>query len=313
VTNDAVFVDSVANLAATGSLVNWYSTEDSPVPFFTGNSYTTPPLTETTTYWVSNTTVFGIPNQHVGMMDHQGGSTSDNTYNGGLIFNCLTPFKLKSTKVYTSKSGDRKIKLISQSGLVLQEKTVNIPVGTTVIDLGFNVPVGNGHLLTTDADVNQAVLGTDGPQLRRSNVGVVFPYEVPDIVSIYTSTLDQTRYYYFFDWEIDLGSHTCESPRVPVTADVSVSATNSPVWATDLQIFPNPTTGRLHVSGKNFQGGSLLATVKNAQGISLQSSTFEAASGTFDYQTDLSSLPKGVYWLELAGKDGVVRRMVVVQ
>ncbi|MEQ1935539.1 MAG: XrtB/PEP-CTERM-associated polysaccharide biosynthesis outer membrane protein EpsL, partial [Fimbriimonadaceae bacterium] len=97
VTNDAVYVDSVATLAATGSLVNWYSTQDSPVPFYTGNAYSTPPLTETTTYWVSNTTVFSEPNLHTGMINHQGGANNDNSYNGGVFFNCLTPFKLVST------------------------------------------------------------------------------------------------------------------------------------------------------------------------------------------------------------------------
>jgi hypothetical protein len=214
--------------------------------------------------------------------------------------------------VYTSKSGNRKIDLYDENMVLIHTKTINIPVGTTVLDLGFEIPVGNGFFITTDTSVNKLEFGTRGPQLRRSNQGCVYPYEIPNLVSIYNSNSGPDFYYFFFNWEIETKSYSCESPKVPVTAEVSTSSAQTPGWASGLQIFPNPTSGLLHVSGKEFYGGNLLATIKNAQGVPLQTNSFEA-SGTFDYQTDLSTLPKGVYWLELAGKDGVVRRMVAVQ
>jgi len=40
------------NLSTTGETVNWYEDEFSTIPFHTGITYTTPPLTESATYWI---------------------------------------------------------------------------------------------------------------------------------------------------------------------------------------------------------------------------------------------------------------------
>jgi hypothetical protein len=311
-TNDTIFTDSVAILSATGSTLQWYETIDSPTSLFTGNPFYTPSLTESTTYWVSNTTSYDQPNAFVGMVDHQGSAFSDNSYNGGLVFDCYTPFKLSTTKVYTSKAGNRQINLFNDSGVLLQSKTVSIPIGTTVIDLGFDIPIGTDFLLTTEATVNQSVLGTSGPQLRRSNQGCVYPYEIPGIVKIKNSSFDETRYYYFFDWQVDFNGYDCESDRVPVTATVLTSGTTTPGWVGDINVFPNPTSGSLNVSVSNYRGNIIRITLKNIQGVSLES-TQTAVAGTFEYTTNLSALAKGIYWLELSGDNGIVRKKVVIQ
>jgi hypothetical protein len=249
------------------------------------------------------------------MENHQGSATSDNNYNGGLIFDCFEPFILLKTKVITTVPGERKINLLAANGDIIQTKIVNIPSGTTVIDLNFEVPVGTDYELTTDAPFNQSSIGSAGPQLRRSNQGCAFPYEIPGILSIKNSSFNTERYYYFYNWEVSLYGYTCTSERVPVTVVIETgsSTTTLPSWASDLQIFPNPSTGVLNLNIQGFAGGVLRIAVKNAQGQTLQTRTLNAPRGDAAFSTDLSAFPAGIYWLELASEGGVAQRKVVIR
>ncbi|MCC7464896.1 MAG: CRTAC1 family protein, partial [Saprospiraceae bacterium] len=162
---DTILPGETALLTATGNQPVWYDSQGSSTPLAEGAAFVTPALTENTTYWVSTTTTYGLPNDFVGMVYHQGSATSDNNYNGGLILDCFTPFTLLKTKVYTPLAGERKIDLLAANGDVLQSKTVFIPKDTSIIELNFEVPVGTDMLLTTDDNVNLANLGSFGPQL----------------------------------------------------------------------------------------------------------------------------------------------------
>ena len=311
---DTVALDSVATLSAIGDSLYWYESINSTVPLFIGSPFITAPLSTSTTYWVSNTAIFGQPNEFVGMVDHQGGAVSDNSYNGGLVFDCFKPFVLEKTKVYTSVAGQRKVILEDSDGNVLQSKIVDIPVGTTVIDLNMPIPVGVDLLLTTDAAFNQTFIGSASPQLRRSTQGIQYPYEIPGVLSIKNSTFNETRYYYFYDWEIAFNTLVCESERVPVTAELAVvSSTATPVWAESLQVFPNPTSGALNIAWNRFEGGKMEVSLKNVQGVTVQSKQLVAPAGAYNFSTEIGQLAKGIYWLELAGETGVVRRKVVLQ
>jgi hypothetical protein len=312
---DTILVGESATLIAIGDQVTWYASETDPTSLALNDTLITPTLTENTTYWLSNTVVYGPPNDFVGMENHQGSATSDNNYNGGLIFDCFEPFVLLKTKVITAVPGERKINLEAVNGDVLQSKIVNIPSGTSVLDLNFEVPVGNDFKLTTDGTFNQSSLGSGGPQLRRSNDGCAFPYEIPDVVSIKNSTFNTERYYYFYNWEVGFYGDACTSERIPVTVVVETgsSTTALPAWATGLQIFPNPSSGVLNLEIQGFAGGELLIAVKNAQGQTLQTRAFNAPSSDASFSTDLSAFPAGIYWLELAGEGGVVQRKVVIR
>jgi ASPIC and UnbV/FG-GAP-like repeat/Ig-like domain CHU_C associated/Secretion system C-terminal sorting domain len=314
VVGDTVAVDGSASLSASGNNLNWYANQGDYTPIFSGATFETPALGTSTTYWVASTSIFDVPNQFVGMANHQGAVSSDNNYNGSLIFDCFAPFILRKTKVYTNKAGTRKIDLLNSNGQVIQSTQVDLLVGTTVIDLDFEVPVGTDWVLTTDEEVNQTYLNSGGPQLYRSNQGITFPYVIEDVVSIKNSSFGLERYYYFFNWEIDFYGYECSSEKIPVTAtvDSSIVSTAVPSWADALRMYPNPTTSALMTEIDGFVGGSLQVTVKNAQGSTLQTRQLELPAGHAVFQTNLASYPKGIYWLDLATEKGAVQRKVVV-
>lgn len=101
---------------------------------------------------------------------------------------------------------------------------------------------------------------------------------------------------------------------MPVTAVVDPALhVGLPDWATGLHLFPNPTSAELTIDIEGFTGDDLSLAIKNAQGATLQMRRQDMQSGHVTLQTDLSGFSKGIYWVELAGADGIVRRKVIVQ
>ena len=314
-TSDTVAALMPALLAASGDSLNWYNSAGGGTALFSGPVFQTPALTQTTTYWVSNIREFDEPNQFTGMPAHIGSNFANAQTNAALLFDCFTPLRLARVKVYTNKAGDRKIDLRRADGLVLQSKTVFIPVGETVIDLNMDLPAAVNLMLTTDVSVNQQVLGTVSPQLRRSDEGVSYPYEIPGYVRIKNSSLGLERYYYFYNWEVDFYSKTCESARVPVTAVVDTTLVGVSAEPADsgIQVFPNPSPGAVRIRWEAFPGGRLDLTIFNAQGKTVIAQQQDVPAGPLDCPLDLSQCPAGFYWMRLSSLNGPVYRRICIE
>lgn len=312
---DTVFLNMPATLTAAGDRVQWFDAPAGGNLLFEGGTFVTAPLGNSTTFWVSNTTVYDKPNGFVGINNLQGSNIGDVQANGQIIFDCFTAFRLAKVLVSANVAAQRKIDLRNHMGETLQSKVVNIPAGASVISLDFDIPVGNDLVLTTDADVNLANLGSLGPQLRRTGQGVNYPYAIPNVVSLKNSNLGSNLYYYFYNWEVDYYSHECASERIPVTAVVdSTIAAPEPAWAAGLRVFPNPAGSVLKVELDGFAGSGVSAILRNAQGAATPVRFFRPVSGgSMSLRVDVSALPRGVYWLELTAEQGVVQRKVLLQ
>ena len=230
-------VGESAILNATGSGIILWQNENGDV-LGEGNSFTSDPLYENTTFYVVNEDelVEDPENLYAGAFEHEcDGSGSCNysgtTYNGGLIFNCYSTFTLNSVKVYTDDSGERTIELHNSSGEVVNELLVDIPEtgdGGIVIDLNWEINPGNNYLLTTNTEMNNQNFGDNNPMLRRTTGGLPnFPYTIENVLEItegyYNSGTPGTStdyYYYFYNWEINnewnIGGTSCFSEVVEV-------------------------------------------------------------------------------------------------
>ncbi|MFC1734298.1 PKD domain-containing protein, partial [candidate division KSB1 bacterium] len=190
--------------------VYWYDDTISSNFIDTGNIYVTPVLTTTTQYYIENVEV--SPPIYGGKSSNSGGggyfTFSSSHY---LVFDCFMPSLLKSVLVYAGTSGNRVIELRNNLGNVLLTKTINIPSGSSRINLDFNIPVGTGYQLA----------GPVNADLYRNNNGTNYPYAIGNLINITHSsaTSNPTAYYYFFyDWEVQ--KPACISPRIPITAFV---------------------------------------------------------------------------------------------
>lgn len=214
-TSAAVCDSGSVTLIATGSggTLTWY---DAPVGgnvVGTGNTFTTPVLTTTTTYYVEETVAsspvsVGPPNNSFGTGGYFGLDTRWN------YFDCYSPVILNSVKVYAGSAGNRTIQLRDGSGNILQQTTVNLPSGQSVVTLNFNVPAGT--------DLRLTVSGT--ADLYRNNSGPSYPYTYPGLMSITRSNATAPYDYYYFFYDLQIQPAPCRSIRGEAT--VTVNATN---------------------------------------------------------------------------------------
>ncbi|MBK9465544.1 MAG: hypothetical protein IPN56_12310 [Chitinophagaceae bacterium] len=92
-------VTVILGATGTGSTINWYDVASGGVPVGTGPSFTTPPISTNTTYYVATGSGGGLAN--VGLPARFATATSGaGTTNFGLVFDALAAFTLNSVVVY---------------------------------------------------------------------------------------------------------------------------------------------------------------------------------------------------------------------
>ena len=200
-------------LSATASgTLNWYDQPSGGTLINTGNTYTTPVLSATATYYVENSA--GTGPQTVGAANNSIGAGSNFTATNFhyLEFTATVPFTLVSVNMYAGAAGNRTIQLRNSSNTVIQQITVNLSAGLNTVNLNFNVPAG------TDLQLG---LGTN-TNVYRNTSGGNYPYTIPGVVSITgNSANNNAYYYYFYNWQI---TQSCNSARVPVVAVIPGSS-----------------------------------------------------------------------------------------
>ncbi len=206
---------SVTLTASSSDTLVWYTTATGGTPIATGTSYTTPVLSQTTTYYVENDIIHTVHAAGLINKTSTGGYYYGTNYNGnfGLIFDVLADLTIKSVKVYSNSTASRTIWLQNSNGMVIDSLVVNIPSGTQTVTLNFHVPAGTGYVLGTYGQNN----------LWRDNAGANYPYTVTDLISITGNTAAGATnyYYYFYNWQVQ--QDPCTSARVPVVATITSS------------------------------------------------------------------------------------------
>lgn len=206
---DSITCGGTAQMTATppssGGTIQWFDQPSGGTPIFTGATYSAS-LTSSATYYVDveYTDNLGAADNQIG---GGGNFTNDAQY---LVFDAQQDFTLNSVFVYSSTGGNRTIQLRNSGGQTLQQATINIPGGSSRITLNFNVPAGTDMQLGINGNVN----------LYRNNSGPAYPYEIPGVVSIKTSSAGPDYYYFFYDWEIDY-NNACG--REPISIVVGTS------------------------------------------------------------------------------------------
>lgn len=208
--NATICANQIAVLTATSNgTTNWYSAAANGTPFYSGTNYTTPILSNTTTYFVEN--------EEAGVLQRAGANSTTigagGYYTGAtyhyLRFTSAAAFKLLSVAVTANTAGNRTIELRNSANVVLQTKTVAIPTGTSRVLLNFDVPIGT--------DLQLGVAGANN--LYRNSAGASYPYTLANVVTITGNSANNAAvYYYFYDWELQ---KPCKSTRKPITITVN--------------------------------------------------------------------------------------------
>lgn len=217
----AICGEGTANLSATSSTgtIKWYAAATGGTAIATGESFTTPSINTTTSYWAEASVGGGV--QTSGKLAPPTTATGSTLTNWGIVFNATASVSLQSVSLYSTSAGTVDIK-ITNAELTEIYSTGNVAVaagGTTtptIIPLNFTVPVGTGYRIL--------VKSYTGVNLIRDSTALAFPYSGSDgVITVTSSEWGGTTtgtYYYFYD--LQYGS-LCASPRTEVVATVSTS------------------------------------------------------------------------------------------
>jgi len=202
---------------ASSGTINWYTLPSGGTSVGTGSTFTTPLLPSTTTYYVATqgpetTATVGAPNTGISTS-----LSSQTTTTTGINFDVIaatvtiqsldiypTP-AIGSAFTFTVVQGSTTI--ATYSGVTTVQGTTSAPVVQTV-PVNWLIPAGTGYKITA----------TTNPGLIRNSGGDAFPYTVPGVISL-TSSTGSSYYYNFYNWQV---SAACASPRVPVVATINV-------------------------------------------------------------------------------------------
>jgi len=226
-------------IAASGvGTIRWFNSLGSSTILDTGATYTTPSITTTTTYYaedlVPGTSVYGGETYNAGNGNIY--TTSSLRY---LIFDVTANIILKTVEVTASGTGNRTIELQNSAGTVIDTRTINIPNGTSRIDLDFEIAPGTNYRL---------VGPSSSPNLFRSNSNLNYPYDISGLVNIKGSNASNSTgyYYYFYDWEI---SEFCTSGRTAVDAEIMLPANVTITTIGNTNLCPGDTVTLVAPSG----------------------------------------------------------------
>jgi hypothetical protein len=299
-----------AMLMATGSNINWY---DAPVGgnlVGTGNTFNTPYLTASTTYYASAISQYGNGNWYGGpqsrLQTAAPGAYHTNVDNY-LYFTASEAFTIVSVKVYANGAGARTIALIDRSnGATLASQAIDIADGESRITLNFAVPGAGNYGL-------RAVGGN--PQLWRDGLGSnpTYPYALGTVGAITSSSVsgaNATAYYYFFyDWEVATAGVSCESVRVPAEVQVGIQAIDEAQEAV-IAVFPNPAADNLTVNLGRLAGVNNVELLDVTGRVAM---AFAPAQQQRTLSIGVSGVARGEYALRVRHADGVVLKRVVLR
>lgn len=309
--------DAAAITAEADGIINWYNAPVGGTLLGTGAVLLTAPLFENTTFYAENVTeLISTIDTYVGQVNHEGSDYSTGSpYNGFQVFDALEDLTLESVKVYTDYPGVRTIELRNAGGTVLESVDVDIPEGTTVIDLGFDVPAGSNYQLGTSDDTNDDTFGDIAPRLKRSSSGTDYPYTVDGLVSVTNSSFDETRWYYFYDWHVTGTSvFTCPSDRNSVEVEVKVCTGIGDISTMNsLEVYPNPAKGQFTLDVVTEAVSDMQVQVCNVTGAQVFSTTIANPSGQIRIPVDITHAASGVYQVKITSEGKSVSRSVVVE
>jgi bacillolysin len=268
----------------------------------TGTSYTTPSLTNTTTYYVSSSTVpasvTGAPANNTTL--GAGGYLNAAHY---LIFDASSSFTIKTVDVYASAAtgSTPTVTLSDSSGNVLQTVALNLTAaGLNTVTLNFHVSPGFKYRLgASGANIN----------LYRNNAGATYPMNVAGLASITGTDVTATAptyYYWFYNWVLQKDG--CTSPSAPVVVTVNVCAgINNPASAGKLMVYPNPANDYFTI--KNISG-MLHLQVYDMTGKQVYEENHQSGD---DMQINTTSWSQGLYFLTITNEGKVNTKKILIQ
>ena len=282
-------LNETATIHLTGDSINWYTDINLLNQIGSGNTLITPPVTEDTYYFATNTTVYGGGFQQGGKLTHEGPGGIPSTYAYSL-FDVWEPFFLKSVDVFIpeeSSEGVRHIQLMTEENEILQEIAVDLVFGLNKIDLNWQIPVG--------VDLSLRCPETN---MFRNQGNLNYPYALGDFGEIKTSIYGDEYYYFFYNWVIKKNSFACTSEALEVQI-LLVDVDDIPELSA-FSIAPNPAKDWINTEFTANEAGTMDFHLFNSNGAMVKHiEQSKVVPGVNKLPVNVSELPRGIYTLQI--------------
>ena len=198
----------------TGSVTEWYNLPVGGTLLATGNSYVTPSLSASTTYYAQAKAAGAIATL---------GATNPNTIPGAKsIYNVAAAVNLTITTatqllgfdIFPISSGQNGLLVIRNS---LSVAVASVPFTTSVVggSTPQTIPI-NYNFVPGNYTIAMSTVPTSGLMSNIENV--VYPYS-NSVANITGNNFDNSYYLYFYNWKF---TTTCLSTMTPISATVTV-------------------------------------------------------------------------------------------
>ncbi len=197
-------------------IVRWYQTQTSSTLLGTGNTFVTPEINETKSYWVDSTSE--LVQRNVGKVIPATNSTFEDT-NAGIVFNIFENITLTGADIYATVNGVINVKITNSAGTELYSTgdvtiLANGITTPTRVPMNFKITPGTGYRMLIKTY-------SGGVKLVRESSNVSFPYLSTDNAITLTGGYysgASSSYYYFYNIGYEKG---CTTARTEVIATVN--------------------------------------------------------------------------------------------
>lgn len=303
VDGDSICEGEQATLTAIGQDLVWYDAQGEI--FGTGETFITPPLYSSTSFFVSDENIQPGTVSNGGKPDNSGSGVYHEGGGEALIFDVHEQMNLRSVKVYAGIAGVRTIEFYNSVGALINYRTAFVPEGESEFELNVVIEPGTGYQITTGGLCD----------LYRNNGSVSYPYQISDVATINTSTAGDAYYYYFYDWEVEVGSGSCLSPLVEVPVVVNnCTGVEDPEVLRSLSVYPNPVSDdQATVEMHLVSDANVTLTVSDALGRRVALYQWPNLAGNPKRTLDLKGVKPGMYHLGFQVNNRFHHRKLIVR
>ena len=198
---------SVQISANGGSNLIWTSSLAETVPVFQGRKFTTPVITQTSSWFVQS----GGSSRSEAGLKTPSGNLNATTQEDGIAFESFATFRLDSISLFHEPSSTQICEIVlRKEGAEIYSRIVSNLAGSTQtkVPLFWRVNPGHGY---------QLLCRNIGTGLKRSTVA--YPLKVSNLISLESSVSASGDYPYLFNWVIAKYSG-CPSRKVEVQARI---------------------------------------------------------------------------------------------
>lgn len=234
-----------ANISAApsaGSSINWYATNTDYTILSTGNTFTTPLISASTTYYAQAKSSGVIAKLGPVSPLTQGGPIGIQNYQSSIYFNVTSNTSLLSVDIFPIVSGE--------SGQLVLRNSIGIQIATfsftTTVSGGTTpqvIPI-NSQLLSGNYSFYFSVVPTSGVTIN-SDFNI-YPYS-SSVADIIGNSENNSMYLGFYNWKF---TTECLSARVPVTVVVTLPPALT-LSSSSSSICNGSSTGLITVAGYN--------------------------------------------------------------